>query len=63
MKDNKKSQEPCAPKVKELPDNSSGSSSSDHTDRDGIKWGSTENRSSVRAVKDYHDSVVHMAVV
>jgi ankyrin repeat protein len=35
------------------------SSSSDHTDRDGIKWGSTSSRKEVRNVKDYHDSVIH----
>lgn len=42
---------------------SSGSSSSDHTDKDGILWGSTERRLNVRNLKDYHDSVVHMAVM
>lgn len=41
----------------------SSSTSSDHTDRDGVNWGSTRNRQEVRNVKDYHDSVVHDVVL
>ena len=42
---------------------SPSSSSSEHTDRDGVNWGSTSNRKEVRSVKDYHDSVIHRAVL
>ena len=42
---------------------SSSSSSSDHTDRDGVPWGSTQNRVTARTTKNFHDSVVHMAVM
>lgn len=41
----------------------SSSSSSDHTDRDGVNWGSTRNRQEVRSVKDHCDSVVHDVVL
>ena len=41
----------------------SSSTSSDHTDRDGINWGSKNNRQEVRNVKDYHDSVIHDVVL
>ena len=40
----------------------SSSTSSDHTDRDGINWGTTQNRKDARDLKDYHDSVVHKVV-
>jgi ankyrin repeat protein len=42
---------------------SEGSSSSDHTDKDGIMWGSTEAKQNARSLKDFHDSVIHMAVM
>ena len=45
------------------PKKSSSSTSSDHTDRDGVNWGSKNNRETVRKAKDYHDSVVHTAVL
>ena len=59
------------PKAKPAPDSStakndspvSSSTSSDHTDRDGINWGSKNNRQEVRSVKDYHDSVIHDVVL
>jgi len=41
----------------------SSSSSSDHTDRDGVNWGSKRNREEVRTVKDHHDSVIHDVVL
>lgn len=41
----------------------SSSSSSDHTDRDGVNWGSIRNRQEVRSVKDHCDSVVHDVVL
>ena len=42
---------------------SASSTSSEHADRDGVDWGSTRNRKEVRTVKDYHDSVIHRAVL
>ena len=41
----------------------SSSSSSDHTDRDGVGWGSKESRKAVRSLKNFHDSATHMAVM
>lgn len=41
----------------------SSSTSSDHTDRDGINWGSKDNRKEIRNIKDYHDSVIHDVVL
>jgi hypothetical protein len=43
--------------------NKSSSSSSDHNDKDGINWGTTQSRKKTRSLKDYHDSVIHMAVM
>lgn len=41
----------------------SSSSSSDHTDRDGVNWGCKRNREEVRTVKDQFDSVIHEVVL
>ena len=41
----------------------SSSSSSDHTDRDGVAWGSTEARIAARKAKNFHDTAIHMAVM